>query len=81
MINIELTKNSNENNLGLLRRFSKKVKSSGIIPRMRSIRYNSRPESNFTRKKKALKTINKRTEIDELIKLGKIPEKKTFGRR
>ncbi|MCG2694898.1 hypothetical protein L6261_02320, partial [Candidatus Parcubacteria bacterium] len=54
MINVELTKNNNENNLGLLRRFSKKIKSSGIIPRMRSIRYNSRVESKFTRKKKAL---------------------------
>ena len=80
MINVELTKNSNENNLGLIRRFSKKIKSSGIIPRMRSIRYNSRPESAFTKKKKALKTINKRVEIDELIKMGKMPEKRSFRR-
>lgn len=78
MINIELIKNEKENNLGLLRRFSKRVKSSGIIPRMRSIRYHSRPESGFLRKKKALKTIKKRVEIDEMIKLGKMPEKKSF---
>ncbi len=80
MINVELTKNNNENNLGLVRRFSKKIKSSGIIPRMRSIRYHSRPESNFFKKKKALKTINKRAEIDELIKMGKMPEKKSYRR-
>ena len=80
MINIELSKNNNENNLSLIRRFSKKVKSSGIIPRMRSIRYHSRPESNFFKKKKTLKTINRKAEINEMIKMGKIPEKKSYRR-
>jgi len=80
MINVELTKNSNENNLGLIRRFSKKVKSSGIIKKVRSIRYNQRAESKFTRKKKALKTIRRKAEIDEMIKLGKMPERKNFRR-
>ena len=77
MINVELNKNNNENNLSLLRRFSKRIKSSGIIPRMRSIRYNSRVESKFTKKKKTLKTIRKKEEIDELIKMGKMLEKRT----
>jgi len=81
MINVELTKNNNENNLGLMRRFSKKVKTSGVIKKVRSVRYNQRAISKFTRKKKALKTINKKAEIDEMIKMGKMPEKKTFGRR
>ena len=80
MINVELTKNNNENNLSLIRRFSRKIKSSGIIPRMRSVRYNTRPESKFFKKKKALKTINKKAEIEEMIKLGKIPEKKSYRR-
>ncbi len=75
MINVELSKNNNENNLALLRRFSRRIKSSGIIPRMRSIRYNERPLSKFTRKKKALKTITKRAEIEEMIKMGKMPER------
>ncbi len=76
MINVELTKNNNENNLGLIRRFSKRIKSSGIIPRMRSIRYSSRPETKFLTKKKALKTIKKKEEIENLIKMGKLPENK-----
>lgn len=80
MINVELTKNSNENDLTLIRRFSKRIKTSGIIRRVRSLRYNSRPESKFTRKKKALKTIRRRAEVDELIKMGKMPEKKSFRR-
>lgn len=78
MINVELTKNNNENNLSLIRRFSKKVKSSGIIKKVRSIRYKQRAESKSTRKKKALKTIRRKAEIDEMIKLGKMPERKSF---
>lgn len=76
MINIELTKNSNENNLGLLRRFSKRVKSSGITQRVRSIRYNQRDESKYTRKKKTLKSLRRKVEIEEMIKMGKAPVKK-----
>jgi len=80
MINIELVKNGEENNLGILRRFSKRVKSSGIIPRLRSIRYSSRPETDFIRKKKALKTIKKKAEIEEMIRMGKLPAP-TFRRK
>ena len=80
MINVELTKNDKENNLGLLRRFSKKVKSSGIIPKMRSVRYYSRLESKFTKKKRALKSIKRKSEVEEMIKLGKMPAQKTFKR-
>lgn len=76
MINIEVSKNSNENNLSLIRRFSKKVKSSGVIPRVRSLRYNSRVLSKLAVKKKAIKTINKKAEIEEMIKMGKMPEKR-----
>jgi ribosomal protein S21 len=76
MINIELTKNNNENNLGLIRRFSKKVKSSGIIARVRSIRYHQRDESKYTRKKRTLKSITRKAEIDQMIKMGKAPAKK-----
>ena len=81
MINVEIVKNNNENNLGLIRRFSKKIKTSGILKKVRSVRYNQRSLSKFTKKKKALKTISKKAEIDEMIKLGKMPEKKTFSRR
>lgn len=81
MINVELTKNSNENNLGLIRRFSKRIKTSGILKRVRSIRYDSRPESKFTRRKKALRSISRKAEVDEMIKMGKMPERKTFTKR
>lgn len=76
MINIEVEKNNNENNLGLLRRFTKRVQGSGILPRVRSIRYKSRKLSAYKIKMKTLKSIKKKKEIEELIKLGKFPIKK-----
>lgn len=73
MINIEVEKNNNENNLSLLRRFTKRVQGSGILPRVRSIRYKSRKLSAYKTKMKTLKSIQRKKEVEELIKLGKLP--------
>ncbi|MEO8637722.1 MAG: hypothetical protein ABI430_02375 [Candidatus Taylorbacteria bacterium] len=75
MINIQVEKNSNENNINLLRRFTKRVQGSGVLNRVRSLRYSERIPSPYTKKKRALKKLRKREEMDELIKLGKIVEK------
>ena len=72
MTNIEVSKNPNENNLTLLRRFSRRVIESGILPRVKSIRYNQRKMSKLATKKKTLKKIGRRKENDRLIKLGKL---------
>lgn len=75
MINVEVTRNSNENSLGALRRFSRKVQSSGIIPRMRSLRFSTRKQSPYKVKQRALKLMVRREEMATLIKLGKAPVK------
>jgi hypothetical protein len=75
--NVKVEKTGNENNLSLIKKFTRRVRGSGILPRVRSIRYSSRPESKFVKKKKALKSIENREKINELIKLGKISEKPT----
>jgi ribosomal protein S21 len=75
MINIQVEKNSNENNVNLLRRFTKRVQGAGILNRVRSLRYAERMPSPYTKKKRALKSIRAREEMQELIKLGKIQEK------
>lgn len=75
MINIEVAKNSNENNVSLLRRFTKRVQGSGILPRIRSIRYKERKLSSYKRKIKTLKSIKRKEEVAELIKMGKMPIK------
>lgn len=79
MINVEITRNANENALGVIRRFSRKVQSSGVIPRMRSLRYSDRVKSHFKVKAKTLKTMKYKTEMAELVKLGKAPAAKVRG--
>lgn len=79
MINVEVTKNANENNLGVIRRFTKKVQGSGILPKVRSLRYNQRILSAYKTKQKTLSSITRRAEIAELIKMGKMAEPKRYN--
>jgi hypothetical protein len=75
--NVEVIKIESENSMGVLRRFTKRVQGAGILPRVRSLRYKSRNLSPNTQKKRALKKLNRRKEVDLLIKLGKMTEKTT----
>ena len=81
--NVEVTKNATENALSVLRRFTKRVQGSGVLPRVRSIRYKVRTQSHFKVKRSRL-TLNERAETKAtLIKLGKLKpeERKTRGRK
>ena len=71
--NVEVAKSGNDNNLGLIRKFTKRVQGSGILARLRSRRYSVRTPSPYVKKKKTLKKIIARTKIHELIKMGKMP--------
>jgi ribosomal protein S21 len=73
--NVEVTKNGTENNLSLIRRFTKRVQGSGVLPRVRSIRYSGRNMSEYVKKKKALKKIKSHEKIADLIKMGKLISK------
>ncbi len=75
MINIEVEKNSNESNTSILRRFTKKVQGSGVLPRVRSIKYSGRKLSPYKVKMARLSSLSKKAEIENLIKMGKITEK------
>ena len=70
--NVEVDKNNNENNVNLLRRFTKRVQGSGVLTKVRSIRYYTRLSSKYTTKKMALKRKTSKEGNDLLIKLGKI---------
>jgi ribosomal protein S21 len=80
-VNVEVVKGPNENNISVLRRFSKRVQGSGVLPKVRSKRYTDRVKSENVRKAKTLTRIKRREEIQELIKLGKMNEVSKFGRR
>ena len=81
MINAEVIKSGNENNVNLIRRFTKKVQGSGVLPRVRSIRYSKRKLSEYVKKKKTLKVLKRREEVAELIKMGKMSDQPVRGKR
>lgn len=74
MLNVAVEKQGTENNAGIIRRFTKRVQEAGILRRVRSIRYEERGQSDYVKKKKTLKSLRKKEQIQELIKLGKSPE-------
>ncbi|MBU6231049.1 MAG: hypothetical protein KGI45_00035 [Patescibacteria group bacterium] len=80
-INVEITRNPGENAMSIVRRFSRKVQGSGIIPRVRSLRSSTRVQSHYKVKQRALTLIRRREHMAELIKLGKAPVKPERGPR
>ena len=70
--NVQIERNPNENNAVVIRKFTKRVQEAGILNRVRGIRYYERAASKYVQKKKALKTIGRRKEMEVQIKLGKV---------
>ncbi len=79
--NVDVKKNKNENNLSVIKRFTRSVQESGVLQRVRSIRYLEREKSSNVRKAKKLVSLKKREVFDELVKLGKISSVRTKKRR
>jgi ribosomal protein S21 len=77
MINVEVQRHGNENVVGLMRRFSRRMQGAGVIKRVRSIRYYSKNSSDAQMKKDALMRITRSDECRELFKQGReVPTKK-----
>ena len=72
MHNVIIEKNQNESASSTLRRFTKKVQESGVLNRVRSIKYTNRTLSYYKKKKAALEKIKRRDERERLLKLGKL---------
>ena len=70
--NVDIKKTKNDNNLGLLRKFSRKVKISGVLQKKRSLRYFDRNDSDFKKKANALTKIEKRKDYEQKEKMGLI---------
>ncbi len=70
--NIELKRNPNENGLSLIRRFSRKMQESGIIPQVKGARYAIRPISKLAEKNMKVRRLARRVEVEKLKKLGKM---------
>ena len=75
--NVDIKKTKNDNNLGLLRKFSRKVKISGVLQKKRSLRYFDRNDSDFKKKANALNKIVKRKEYEYKEKMGLLKPRKS----
>ncbi len=58
--------------MNLVRRFSRKVKESGIIQKVKSKRYNERSLSKLKTKQATLKRLAHRKNHEKLLKMGKV---------
>ena len=79
-VNVEVKKNPSENALSLVRRFQKRVQESGILPRVRGIRYSDRPLSELKTKRAKLKKLANLAKYEQDKRMGKVVERKK-GRR
>ena len=78
---LEVKKQSNrETSQSLIRRFSQKIKKSGILLEARKRRFKVKAKSNQLKKRSALRREKKKKEYDELKKLGKIGKTGKAGR-
>lgn len=68
---IEVKKNNNENNMSLIRRFTRKVQESRVVQQVKGKRYNERPISKLATKAGTLKRLARRKENEKLAKMGK----------
>lgn len=68
----EVQKHERETNLALVRRFSKRIKDSGVIRGAKKKLFTKRPLSVAKKKMNALRRIAKLIEKEKLAKLGNI---------
>ena len=71
-INVEITKNNNENTMSLIRRFTRRMQETGVVQKVKGNRYADRPLSKLGQKKAKLKYLEKRKISEKMKKLGKI---------
>jgi ribosomal protein S21 len=79
--NVQVEKNQNESSANVIRRFTKRMQGSGVVQRVRKIRYYSRIKSENVRKTGKLKKLVKAQAYEKELKLGKVQEKPTRGGR
>lgn len=69
-INVEITRNNNENSASVLRRFMKKVRGAGFLQEVRERRYYSRVASKLRRKNSKMVSLARYEKFVEQEKLG-----------
>lgn len=68
----KIKKEKKENSQSLVRRFTKRIRQSGILLRARKNRYRKRPKSEQAQKKAALRKEELKKKYKKLEKLGEL---------
>ncbi|MBP6975635.1 MAG: hypothetical protein KBB51_02270 [Candidatus Moranbacteria bacterium] len=71
---IQVKRKERETAEGLIRRFSRRVQQSGVLRRVRKLRFRQGEKSKDERRNEALYKVKIRKEIDRLKKMGKFDE-------
>ncbi len=77
--NIHIVKGKNDSSASLLSKFTKKIKETGIIPKVKSKRYQEREFSKLKLKKDKLVNLIAKDRYEHLKKMGKLVTK-TYNR-
>lgn len=77
---ITIKKRDNESNERLIRRFTRRIQTSGLLLRIKKRQYFEKAKNRNQSKKDALRRIYLRSKEDYLRKIGEL-EEDTFGRR
>ncbi|MDD5032797.1 MAG: hypothetical protein PHC85_01620 [Candidatus Pacebacteria bacterium] len=69
---VQVTKKKKETTVSLLKRFSRKMKQSGVISKFKNRQFKTRAKSALKKKEEALKRMARAKKMEKLFKLGKI---------
>ena len=75
---LEVKRKPRESVQGLIRRFSQRIRRSGILVQARKIRFQEKPKSKQARKRAALRKEQLRKDYKKLEKLGKLEKFSKF---
>lgn len=76
VVNAEVKRTKNENNTTIVKRFTRRVQETGVLQKVRSTRFLDRTPSPLVKKQKKIKSLGRKAEIENLIKLGKMVERR-----
>ncbi len=77
---VEVKRSKNESSASLIRRFSRRAQSLGVVREMRNRRYYERQKSKNVDHSRAMIREARKANFSELVKLGKI-DPATIGKR
>ena len=78
---IEVRRKDKESFGALLRRFTRRVQTSGLLKEARKTRYYTKPATRIKKRESALRRMAARKERAKLEKLGKLIDEKKKGRK